>query len=282
MPELPEVEAIRRSLIRSLVGASLDRLVILHPDVWNSSPSCQDPRIISGRELTAIDRRGKYLVLHFAPDLQLIIHLRMTGQLLLKPHDAPVAPHTHAQFYFPDTRLDFRDVRRFGRLELSRVEEEWASKKTISGLGPEPLSEDFTVPWLRNKAKRHQGLKAKAFLLNQSITAGLGNIYADEILFRAKIHPARPIRHLKTKDLERIHTATQEVIQTALNMGGTSFRDYLHADGSRGDYLSVAAVYGRAGQPCKTCSTPLTKTRIAGRGTVYCSTCQKAPRGFKP
>lgn len=282
MPELPEVEAVRTQLAATLQGRRLDRLSILHSDVWNSSASCEDPAVLNNGVLSSVDRRGKYLILNFTPEYNLIIHLRMTGQLLIKEAEAELEPHTHASFSFGSTRLDFRDVRRFGRLELSRHNEDWASKLTIAELGPEPLSDSFTVSWLRGKAKRHQRLNSKAFLLNQKVIAGLGNIYADEILHRSKIHPARPVRHLKTADLTRIHDAAREIIQASIALGGTSFSDYLHTDGSRGDYLSVAAVYGRGGKPCRSCGTELIKTRIAGRGTVYCPFCQKPPRGFKP
>ena len=282
MPELPEVETIRRQIDHALRDKTVERFELRHPDVWHSAPGSDDPALLDGAKLTSVDRRGKYLLAHFSPDLILIIHLRMTGQLLLKPLEAPLAPHTNASFYFPELRLDFRDVRRFGRLELSRVNEPWASKATLETLGPEPLTEAYTVAWLRGKAKRHQGLQSKAFLLNQQVIAGLGNIYVDEILHRSRIHPARPVRHLKTADFTRIREATQAIITQALELGGSSFSDYLHADGSQGSYIKVAAVYGRAGQPCLSCGTTLEKTRIAGRGTVYCPQCQKAPRSFKP
>lgn len=282
MPELPEVEAIRSAIDRTFCGHQLIHLKVHHPDVWLGAPATPTPDILVGETLLHTYRRGKYLSLIFTSQLRLIVHLRMTGQMRLRLPDDPVSTHTHVQFYFDNGRMDFRDVRRFGRLELSRVEDTFCSTESIEKLGPEPTLDTLTLAHLRQEAKRHPNLTLKAFLLNQSVVAGLGNIYADEISFVANIHPARRVRQLKPSDWKLLHHSILSVIEEAVALGGTSFSDYIHLDGSKGQYQEVARVYTRKGQPCLECQTPLIKTRVAGRGTVYCPNCQPAPRGFKP
>lgn len=290
MPEMPEVEVVRRGLEAQLKDAMIDHLEIITPTVAVASPD--RVTALKGQQLTGFKRRAKYLILELT-EHRLLIHLRMTGQLLVVPPDRdsremlplpftyyqrPVIDigdkHTHCVFYFTDgTRLAYRDMRKFGRV-LVLTPEELAASKSLNKLGPEPLTSEFQLKDFRarlGKGRRN----IKAFLLDQTQVAGLGNIYVDEALFVSRIRPEREASSLKPAESKRLFEAVSFVLQKGIDAGGTSLKDYLHPDGSRGEHQDHLFVYGRGNAPCLTCGTQLIKTVVAQRGTHYCPSCQK-------
>jgi formamidopyrimidine-DNA glycosylase len=274
MPELPEVETIARGVHERLKG---DRIV----EVWFSSypqtfktPPAEQATGLEGRVIQAVHRTGKHIVcelgdsLESATTAQWIVHLGMTGRLLVTTPEGPVAPHTHARLTLASGReMRFVDPRRFGRLEFRELK----SSKAFEGPGVEPLT---VTPEAFTKLFRNRKLAIKAALLNQTILHGVGNIYADESLFRAGIRPRRMAGRLKRAELLKLHTAIQQVLHHAIELGGSSVSDYVDADGVRGFFQLEHRVYMRTGQPCLVCGTPIRRILLAGRGTHFCPTCQ--------
>jgi formamidopyrimidine-DNA glycosylase len=275
MPELPEVETIARGVHERLRG---DRIV----DVWFGShtqpfktPPAEQASGLEGRMILEVHRVGKHIVCELGdpesdtPTAQWIVHLGMTGRLLVTTPEGPVAPHTHARLTLASGReMRFVDPRRFGRLEFRELKHE----KPFTGPGSEPLtitSEAFADLF------RGRRLAIKAALLNQTLLHGVGNIYADESLFRAGIRPRRMAGRLKRAELFRLHEAIQEVLRHAIELGGSSVSDYVDADGVRGFFQLEHRVYLRTGQPCLVCSTPIQRILLAGRGTHFCPVCQR-------
>ena len=285
MPELPEVETIARGVDERLRG---DRIT----EVWFSSytqpfktPPAEQAEGLEGRTILSVHRTGKHIVCELgqqgsgkrkAPQkptesasAQWIVHLGMTGRLLVTTPDGEVAPHTHARLTLASGReLRFVDPRRFGRLEFRELK----SEKSFAGPGSEPLTispEAFATLF------RGRRLAIKAALLNQKLLHGVGNIYADESLFRAGIRPKRMAGRLKRDELIRLHGAIQEVLRHAIELGGSSVSDYVDANGVRGFFQLEHKVYLRTGQPCLVCGTPIHRILLAGRGTHYCSVCQR-------
>ncbi|HEY9839885.1 MAG TPA: bifunctional DNA-formamidopyrimidine glycosylase/DNA-(apurinic or apyrimidinic site) lyase [Candidatus Obscuribacterales bacterium] len=289
MPEMPEVEIVRRGLEAQLKGAEIARLEIRTPSVVIASPEQLDGLV--GQKLEGFGRRAKYLILELSRD-RILIHLRMTGQLLVvppgraeqdllplpftyyqRPLIGPDDKHVHGVFHFRDgTRLLYRDQRKFGRVQVLSPAE-LAASPGLARLGPEPLTPEFTLPDFRARLKKTQR-PIKAFLLDQAQVAGLGNIYVDEALFVARIRPNRPASGLKPAENKRLFEAIPFVLQKGIDAGGTSLRDYLHPDGTRGEHQEHLYVYGRGGQPCLECGAELVKTVLAQRGTHYCPSCQ--------
>ena len=283
MPELPEVETIARGVDERLRG---DRIVEIwfgsHPQPFKTS-SVQQAAGLEGRRILEVRRVGKHIVCELGegeskkkglkpagkPTAQWIVHLGMTGRLLVTTPEGPVAPHTHARLTLASGReLRFVDPRRFGRLEFRELSRDQA----FEGPGSEPLTitpEDFT------KLFRGRRLAIKAALLNQSLLHGVGNIYADESLFRAGIRPRRMAGRLKREELLRLHGAIQGVLRHAIELGGSSVSDYVDAEGVRGFFQLEHRVYLRTGQPCLVCGTPIRRILLAGRGTHFCPVCQR-------
>ncbi len=277
MPELPEVETIARGVHERLCG---DRIV----EVWFGShrepfktPPGRQARGLEGRAILAVHRTGKYIVCELsalvedsgAPAAQWIVHLGMTGRLLVTTPDAPLAPHTHARLSLASGReLRFVDPRRFGRLafrDLSRG-------PAFSAAGADPL----TVTAAEFAALFHpRKMPIKAALLNQKLLSGVGNIYADESLFRAGIRPRRLSGRLTRAELEGLRLALREVLEHAIRLGGSSVSDYVDVNGVRGFFQLEHCVYLRAGLPCRRCQTPIRRILLAGRGTHYCPQCQR-------
>lgn len=289
MPELPEVEVVRQGLEAQLLGAEITGLEILTPQVVVASPEQQ--RDLIGQRIVAVTRRAKYLIVHLNQD-RLLIHLRMTGQVLVvppdgttellplpftyyqRPVDSVIDKHTHGVFHFASgQRLAYRDIRKFGRvLVLNPAElEAWPA---LRKLGPEPLEPDFQLSDFRRRLGA-TGRAIKAALLDQTLVAGLGNIYVDEALFVSGIHPERPANSLKSAESKRLFAAIPQVLNKGIAAGGTSLRDYLQPDGQRGEHQDMLLMYGRTGQLCFNCDTPLVKTVVAQRGTHYCPRCQR-------
>jgi formamidopyrimidine-DNA glycosylase len=274
MPELPEVETIRSSLAPSLTGRILDSVEIRDPRLTRPEPPEAVAAALEGERVTDLGRRGKYLVVGFESGRHLLVHLRMTGSVL---HPAPDGwrddPYVRAV-----VRLDngadvlYRDVRRFGTwdlLEPGELEEYIAARR----LGPEPLGRGFTKA---SMARALAGRRApvKAALLDQRAAAGVGNIYADEALWYACINPLTPAGTLGGEEIDALRTGVRKALRLGVRRQGATLRDYRGADGSRGRMQDEFRAYGREGEPCERCGTPIAKTRVAGRGTWYCPTCQ--------
>lgn len=277
MPELPEVETIARGVHRRVCG---DRIVQAwfggHKEPFKTPPVRQ-ARGLEGRALLAVHRTGKHIVCELgpasgiageAPEAQWIVHLGMTGRLLVTTPDGPVAEHTHARLLLSSGReLRFVDPRRFGRLEfrdLSRAAPFAAPGADPLTIGPGEFSELF----------RGRRLAIKAALLNQTLLAGVGNIYADESLFHAGIRPRRAAGRLTRAELERLRQSLRQILRHAIRLGGSSVSDYVDADGVRGFFQLEHCVYLRTGEPCRRCQTPIRRILLAGRGTHFCPHCQ--------
>ena len=285
MPELPEVENVRRSLQPRLAGRTVVAVEVLRPDIIEGDPRPES--LLLHQRLAPPLRHGKQLALAGARDTAapagtvnaaggaIAIHLGMTGSLCLCRPTQPPAPHTHVLWRLDDGgTLAFRDPRRFGGIwtfpSLDVLQRErWSS------LGPDALSlsPDQLAPRLKSSSR---GLKAA--LLDQALVAGLGNIYTDELLFRCRLHPATPAQRLTHPQSQNLVHTLRELLHEAVLAGGSTLRDYVDGDGRAGDYQNRHQVYGKAGQPCPRCSTPLTAGTFAGRSTTWCPRCQRKPR----
>ncbi len=278
MPELPEVESVRRQLAPRLVG----RVVT---DVWvDPHPSQRISRVddVVGGRILDVRRRGKYLLLPLdgdrdGIDLELVLHLGMTGSFRFQPtHPGPddeVFDHVRVRFHLDDaTDLVFRDPRRFGRVSVVTAGAYGDEVPTLAMLGPEPLSDEFT-PDAFAAGLRATRAPVKAALLGQRLVAGVGNIYADEALWRARIHPAS--RRVGPARARALHAAVREVISAAIEREGTTFRDYQMVNGESGRNADFLVAYGQEGLPCVRCGTAMRKVVLAQRGTTYCPSCQR-------
>ncbi|MGQ9778319.1 MAG: bifunctional DNA-formamidopyrimidine glycosylase/DNA-(apurinic or apyrimidinic site) lyase [Bacillota bacterium] len=272
MPELPEVETIKRSLAPRLLGRSiLEADVRLRKMVEGMEPAELRRRLL-GQVIGGLDRRGKYLLLELAAGDRVAFHLRMTGRLLLRPAGPAEEPHTYLVFRLAGGEdLVYIDPRKFGRLYYLPAGEELPPP--LAMLGPEPLGADFTPSLLAGILAGRRGA-IKPTLLDQRLLAGIGNIYADEILHRAGVHPTRPAGGLKEEEVLRLHGAMRAVLTEAICYRGTSKRDYVDGEGRPGDYQERLAVYGRAGEPCLACGHPIRRIVVGGRGTYFCPACQ--------
>ncbi|HEV2873888.1 MAG TPA: bifunctional DNA-formamidopyrimidine glycosylase/DNA-(apurinic or apyrimidinic site) lyase [Thermoleophilaceae bacterium] len=277
MPELPEVETIRRQLAPAIEGRRLERIEVRDPRWCDPAPPEAVSDALNGRLIERLGRRGKYLIASFEDDVHLVMHLRMTGNLLLVGADQEEPGHLRVVMDLDHgKRLLFVDVRRFGTgdvlLGSDALAEYFASR-----LGVEPLSPDFTAEALRALA-RGRRQPVKAFLLTQERVAGVGNIYADEALFRARIHPLRPVGTLRRPQVEALRHAVVETLEAGIDAKGATIDDYRHVDGAEGSFQDRFLVHTRAGEPCPRCGTTIRKLRAAGRGTYVCPRCQPQPR----
>jgi formamidopyrimidine-DNA glycosylase len=275
MPELPEVETIRRQLAPHVEGRTIQRLEILDPR-W-TLPLGPDAVVdaVEGRTIERLGRRGKYFIFELADDVFLLVHLRMTGNLLLDP--APDTPYQRVVFTLGDGQvIRFCDPRRFGTGELAVGHD--ALQRFFAGkLGIEPLGDELTGPKLRELA-RNRRAPVKAFLLDQRHVAGVGNIYADEALFRARIHPLRPVGTLKPAQYAALAEAVKTVLAAGIDAGGSTIDDFRHPDGVSGAFQNDFLVHLRRGEPCHSCGATVVKLVAAGRGTYVCESCQPRPR----
>lgn len=226
---------------------------------------------IRGARVVNLARRGKFLLFQLSDDRHLLVHLRMTGQLHVLPANATLHPHTRAVFYLDNgTTLHFRDQRKFGRFYLVREPE-----LVVGKLGPEPLDPKWTPEDLHRRLQQRRAA-IKSVLLDQKVIAGLGNIYADEALFVAGIHPLRTAASLSEKEVQRLFESIRQVLREAIDRGGTTIQTFVRPAGSAGTYQHRRRVYRRAGQPCVRCGTPILRQRIGGRSTYFCPRCQPA------
>ena len=274
MPELPEVETIRLALEPHVVGRTFERVEIRDPRLVRPFEPFAVAAELEGERVAALERRGKYLLVRFESGRVLLIHLRMTGSLRHAAREAlGEDPYRRAVVTLDDgSGLAYRDVRRFGTwhlLEPPEVDDYLAQR-----LGGEPLERGFTAKWLGERlANRRAPLKAA--LLDQRTVAGLGNIYVDEALWRAQVHPLREAGTLDADELARLTKAIRATLRAGIARQGASLRDYSQPDGRRGRAQERFRVYGRAGEPCPRCGTPIDKIRAGGRGTWYCPNCQR-------
>jgi formamidopyrimidine-DNA glycosylase len=276
MPELPEVETIRRQLAPLVEGRALKRLAIDDARWCAPLAAGEVAAAVAGRRVERLGRRGKYLVFHLAGDVHLVGHLRMTGTLL---YDPPAGePYARVRFDLSDGhRLLFCDPRRFGTGELA-LGSEALDAFFAARLGVEPLGPDFTTERLRLLARGRRA-PVKAFLLDQTKVAGVGNIYADEALFRARIHPLRPAGALKRAQLAALRDAIVASLEAGIDAGGATIDDFRHADGVQGSFQEQFLVHRRSGEPCPACGAEVVKFVAGGRGTYACESCQPRPRG---
>ena len=301
MPELPEVETIVADLRPHLVGRTIVRAELPFPTIVRHPEPEVFVDSVAGMRINAVRRRGKFILMDLDNDLLLVVHLGMTGQLRLVDADAPIEKHTHAILTLdgdasspsggarhlprqrgsdlpsfpsrPSQQLRYRDPRRFGRLLLGTQESLLASKK-MPRLGPEPIDPAFAPDELyRSLRKRHTSLKA--VLLDQGAIAGVGNIYADESMHRARLRPDRMAAGLSRKSAQRLHESLRDSLLMAIRNRGSSVDTYRDAWGELGGQQEKLLVYGRAGEPCFTCGRPLKMIRLAGRSTVFCTKCQR-------
>ncbi len=275
MPELPEVETIRNSLADRLQGRKIMGVQMLNCSIVKAPDSALEfEKIIIGKSIEYLSRRGKYLLVYLTQNYVLVIHLRMTGRLIYTGKQKELAKHTHIVLDFDNGyQLRFIDVRRFGTIHLLSVNE-LDGIGGLASLGPEPLGKDFDERYLGKKLKgKTRGIKQ--LLLDQKIIAGLGNIYADEVLFDAAILPTRPGSSLNSEEVSRLYNSIVRVIKEAIDHRGTSFKDYVDGSGLQGKHQEHLMVYQKNGQLCMRCSSVIKKERIAGRSSHFCSTCQK-------
>jgi|JI10StandDraft_1071094.scaffolds.fasta_scaffold23371_2 formamidopyrimidine-DNA glycosylase len=314
MPELPEVETVRRGLERLIVGRVIASVSSDTPKSFPNSP-VDVAQFVVGASVTAVHRRAKVLLIELSSSYTLVVHLKMTGQLVYvedskwkiedgtqgppiasshipigggtnrfgggHPNDSLVGElpdkTTRVQIQFQDeSKLFFNDQRKFGWMRLvptMSVDDIDFMRK----LGPEPLAADFTPDVLYDRLQRRKNTSVKAALLDQSVIAGIGNIYADESLWGARIHPATRVRDIHPSSIFLLHSEIVSVLQLSLDKGGSTDKNYVDAEGKRGSYLSFARVFRREGQPCPRCGTTIEKIRVAGRGTHICPHCQKLP-----
>jgi formamidopyrimidine-DNA glycosylase len=273
VPELPEVETVRRSLEAALVGRRIAKVTHI---AWMRTIAEPSPdlfrELLRDRLVTGVERRAKYLVIRLDRDEALVVHLRMTGRLTLQSPDAEPDQHTHVVLRLDDGRqIFFRDTRKFGRIWLLDAE---GFEALQARLGREPLDEALTAEEFRTLLRRRKG-RLKPLLLDQKFIAGLGNIYVDEALWSAKLHPLRTVRSLDDDDIDRLYQAIRSVLEAALEHRGTSFSDYRDALDQPGSNQHFLNVYQRAGQPCSRCGTPIERMLVAQRGTHYCPSCQQ-------
>jgi formamidopyrimidine-DNA glycosylase len=279
LPELPEVETVRRGLNNLTINRPIQRVEVLLPRTVAYPPDLkQFERGITGVAIATWQRRGKYLLAKLHSDRPagwLGVHLRMTGQLLWLQQDSLLQKHTRIRLLFDGNQeLRFVDTRTFGKFWYVPPKIELQSVITgLQKLGPEPFANDFSLKYFTQKlAKRRRHIKT--LLLDQSVVAGIGNIYADEALFKSGILPDATAANLTTKQIQLLHQAIIDVLQTSIDKGGTTFSDFLDLLGVSGNYGDAALVYGRKEQPCRVCGTPIEKIKLAGRSSHFCPSCQ--------
>lgn len=281
MPEMPEVEIIVRGLNPFVEGRTITAIDIIQPTLIKYPDENTFIESLVNHRIIVASRRGKYIRLDLDNDSKVIIHLRMTGKLLCTPAGGEIDKHACIIFQLDNgTSLIYADIRRLGTVELLTASEltnkDCGFCKGYFTLGPEPLSQEFTPEYLRRITQKNRG-KIKPLLLKQNYLAGLGNIYVDEALAIAKIHPERMALTITNAEISALYKAINKVISDGIADGGTTFRDYRNSSGERGHHQEHLYVYNRKGEPCKFCHTPIERIVVGGRGTHYCPQCQQLP-----
>jgi formamidopyrimidine-DNA glycosylase len=292
MPELPEVETVRIGLSKLVIGKTIASVEFDWPKSFPNADA-DVAEFLVGATIANVERRAKVLLVELSSKYSLVIHLKMTGQLVYRsktvdfgaghPSASLVNPlpdkSTRVTLTFTDkSRLFFNDQRKFGWVRLLPTVEV-PQLDFFQKVGPEPLSDDFTWQNMRERLLRRRNTNVKAALLDQTVVAGVGNIYADESLWGAKIHPITMVRALTDKEFKALHKALREVLRLSIDKGGSSSHTYVDAEGNKGSYMTFANVFRREGQACPRCGTIIVKTRVAGRGTHTCPFCQKPISG---
>lgn len=288
MPELPEVETVARGLRKYVVGKTITNLKVYEKKKFKGTPA-EIKRFVLVKKIVSVERKAKWLVINLKSGYGFVIHLKMTGQLLYQDKQPKFLGghtmgkeqtnlpnhHTRVEFTLSDkSKLFFNDMRKFGYVELyssSDIEQYFISKD----LGIEPIQKTFTLDYFENTLRRRKNTSLKAVLLNQQAIAGIGNIYADDICWQAKVKPMRRVGTLTATERKAVFTASRDILKEAIQLGGTSFSHYYRVDGKTGSYWNKRKVYDRDGEPCSRCKAIIKKTRCAGRGTHYCPQCQK-------
>ena len=286
MPELPEVETVRRGLHNLIIGYKVKRVEADNPRSFPNSES--DVRqFLVGASIKDVRRRAKVLLIDLSTDYTLVIHLKMTGQMVYRgkqvfgaghPNDSLVGElpdkSTRVTIWFDDdTKLFFNDQRKFGWMKLIPTIEV-PNIDFMRKVGPEPLESDFSSDDFRGRFSRRQRTIIKAALLDQTVVAGVGNIYADESLWVSKIHPSRLVSSISDEEFELLYHSVRDVMSLSIEKGGSTDKNYVDAEGRRGSYMDFANVFRREGKACNRCGDEIIKTRVAGRGTHICPTCQ--------
>lgn len=273
MPELPEVETVRKTLEALVIGKEIRDVAVHWPKMVKHPEELEQfTDALRGQHILDIGRRGKFLIF-YTENYALISHLRMEGKYGVFSGDEPIDKHTHAIFQFTDgSEMRYKDVRKFGTFHLYKKGEEFKQAPLV-GLGPEPFSDEFTLEGLKVNLRK-TSRKVKPALLDQKVLVGLGNIYVDEALFRAKIHPERIASTLKDAEIELLHQEIVNTLSEAVKLGGSTIRSYINSQGQIGMFQLQLYAYGRQGEPCKNCGTELEKTVVGGRGTHFCPKCQ--------
>lgn len=292
MPELPEVETVRRGLERLIVGKTITSISHDNPKSF-PNPISEVDEFMIGARVSAVRRRAKVLLIDLSSSYTLVTHLKMTGQLVYvggerfgagHPNDSLVGvlpdKSTRVTVTFDDGILFFNDQRKFGWMRLiptiSVPEIDFMKR-----VGPEPLEDEFTADVLYERLQRRKNTTIKAALLDQSVVAGIGNIYADESLWGAKIHPATLVGAIQASSIEHLVSEIKGVMLLSIEKGGSTDRNYVNAEGKRGSYIDFARVFRRENLPCPRCGTTIIKTRVAGRGTHLCPSCQVLTQNYK-
>ena len=266
MPELPEVETIKRDLEKVLLGKRITDVCIHNPKVIRQPTADKFKKGLIGAVIKSILRKAKVLIIEFSNGKFLAVHLKMTGQLVY-PGDGT---RSRVSFHLSDGKnLDFNDQRLFGEL---RLVDDWRSLKFIQNLGPEPF--DISLGQFKEMLSKKK-TKIKPLLMDQAFISGIGNIYAAESLFRAGIHPARPANSLSDKEKELLFQEIKATLKEAIQSGGSSIDDYVRLSGEQGGYVKYHKVYGREGKPCLVCKGPIKRIALSGRGTFFCPECQR-------
>lgn len=273
MPEMPEVETVRRTLIPLVKGKTIKKVTLWYPKIV-ATDHRQFLATLPGKKIIRIDRYAKYLLFRLSDNWTIVSHLRMEGKYHLVSSPAvPKDKHDHVQFLFTDgTALRYNDMRKFGRMRLLVTGTE-AKLTSIGKLGPEPNTAAFSPQYFIDRLRRKQK-NIKSALLDQTVVAGLGNIYVDEVLWRTKIHPLSKSNRIPAKKVAELRHNINEIIAAAIRLHGTTVYTYLDANGHSGDFQKKLQVYGHVGQPCPNCGTTFKKIKVQGRGTTFCPHCQ--------
>ena len=270
MPELPEVETVKETLKKRILKKRINKIKILYDGIIASDIDEFKNKII-GETINDISRRGKWLI--FALDnYYLLSHLRMEGKFFLKPFDEKIVKHEHVIFFLDDISLRYHDTRKFGKMYLVEKDKLYTDTP-LSKQGLEPWDDNLTINYLKDKYNRN--ISIKTLLLDQEVISGIGNIYADEILFMSKINPCKKGTNLSDNDCDNIIKNTRTVLKKAIELGGTTIRSYTSSLGVTGRFQNELLVHQRENEECYTCKNKIVKTKVNGRGTYYCPVCQK-------
>lgn len=274
MPELPEIEVLRRSLEPALTGDRIRSVEVREPRLRETVDPAELAARVAGRRIERLDRRSKYLLIHLEGGETLVVHLGMSGRLTRAPADTPWESHEHVAFHLASgNRLRFRDPRRFG-VVFALSTADLISDPHFAALGLEPLAGELNGPFLQKVALGKRG-PVKPFLMDARNLVGVGNIYATESLFRAQIHPARSVARIGAERWQRLAESVESVLRQAIGEGGTTLNDFADGDGRSGYFQVSLQAYDQEGQPCPRCGTPIRRIVQAGRSTYYCPRCQR-------